>query len=671
MRRPMEPTVEHKSLYVSLLVLTVFFALFEISFFIQCQQAYLDGFLEVSQQLKLPLCILPDIIIFIMIQVMIHGVFCIMTCLTVIGLHHLFIKLHLFKCGILIWFWFLCSIMIANQYSFPNSKFAELTTFFIPDLELLFYSMLVSSSVIILLSLLGYLKKYPRHTLLMFFSCVSIGLFFNTSQTKTQKTASLQYPNIIIIGIDSLRPDVLGFFGSSLNTPFIDGMLAKSTVFLDAVTPLARTFPSWATILSGKHPSVFGVRSNLSSQAHLSLDETLPSILQAKGYFTMYATDESRFSNIDKNFGFDAIVSPPMGINDFLLGSLNDFPISNLLINTSIGERLFPHSYANRGAFFVYDPRSFLTRLKNRLKQAPKNQPLFLGVHFCLPHFPYTWRQYRGDKDSVLHRYQQSVRAVDTQLQQLLDDLAKQGYLKNSIVIMLSDHGEAIELTGDRATQKELFQASGVPSRFYPPAMMDEAFDSSAGHGTDVLGLTQYHTLLAWRDYRSNANGKTLSGLISLEQIRPTILEALKLAGNKDDKSLVPAIYDRLAAVKPKTIFFESDFSPESIRTVYPELSKVFLEGIQLFEADQKNGRLVLKKSMEQMVIKSKQYAILENDWALASYPQNNKKRLSVLVNLKTGLWTTDMTSDFAKSAHAEELLAKLLKFYQQDFSTT
>ncbi len=36
-------------------------------------------------------------------------------------------------------------------------------------------------------------------------------------------------------------------------------------------------------------------------------------------------------------------------------------------------------------------------------------------------------------------------------------------------------------------------------SRFYPPSLDKEEVNQSAGHGTDVLGLTQYHSLLAFK----------------------------------------------------------------------------------------------------------------------------------------------------------------------------
>src|SRR5207253_529486 len=153
------------------------------------------------------------------------------------------------------------------------------------------------------------------------------------------------------------------YFGYDRPTPYLDSLLESSTVFPDAVTPLARTFPSWSSLLTGLYPRQSRIRSNLADQTDLQLTSTLPAILRNHGYETIYATDETRFSNIDKNFGFDRIIGPPMGLNDFLIGNFNDFPLSNLFVNTVIGKILFPYNYANRAPHFTYDPDSFLKSL--------------------------------------------------------------------------------------------------------------------------------------------------------------------------------------------------------------------------------------------------------------------------------------------------------------------
>jgi len=62
-------------------------------------------------------------------------------------------------------------------------------------------------------------------------------------------------PNIILIGVDSLRRDAVGQVRGLGVTPNIDVFLRDGAhTFNDAVTPLARTFASWTAILSGRNP---------------------------------------------------------------------------------------------------------------------------------------------------------------------------------------------------------------------------------------------------------------------------------------------------------------------------------------------------------------------------------------------------------------------------------
>ena len=286
----------------------------------------------------------------------------------------------------------LLTILAANQYYFPNSKFAELSSLvlFNATITTIALSLLFAAcGIMIFLALAGLLYRLRRHLIITLISCFIIFMLYEflfKSEERYQSLASSSRPNIILIGMDSLRPDFLSYSGFDRKTPYLDSFLEQSTVFAEAVTPLARTFPSWSSLLTGQYPRELNIRSNLSSQKQLRLDATLSSILKQNGYETIYATDETRFSNIDRNFGFDRIISPPMGLNDFLIGNFNDFPLSNLLINTLAGKWLFPHSYANRPRI-ILSPDIFAL-LKPVLEEI--ENPVFSCFSTC----PYLWASF-------------------------------------------------------------------------------------------------------------------------------------------------------------------------------------------------------------------------------------------------------------------------------------
>lgn len=675
----MQQSTQIKSgLFWYLLSLTLLFMCTELSFFIQSSQVYLGEFGYVSRHLQIPYVVIPGILFFIFAQLFIHFTFTVMIWLLArLNGHALNLSWQQTqKVGLSLWVIGLVTVLLANEYYFPFSKFAEITKLLIPysilPVCLTFVSGLFFASVILAVFTIfrfALRKRWLSLFLLISSSLLSLLVFAHRQHPVTSPATALK-PNIILIGVDSLRPDFLGYFGSLQPTPAMDKFLNHATVFADAITPLARTFPAWVSILTGEYPKKNGVRFNLAEQKELDLTETLPAILRQHGYETIFAMDETRFSNIDTNFGFDEIITPPIGFNDFLLGTMNDFPLSNLLINSWIGHKLFINSYANRAVYYTYEPDSFINLLKPALEK-PRTKPLFLVVHFCLPHFPYFWSSFHTQSTYALRHYQASVMRVDTQVQDFLRLLQQNNLLQHSMVVLLSDHGEAVELHGDRVTDAALFiPGTNNPNKtlphFYPPSFDFETIDQSAGHGTDVLGLSQYHSLLSFRFYGlGKQTNKNIAGIVSLMDIKPTILDLLHIQYKKvSGKSLVELINGTKKTVPVDDFFIESDFSPEAVRSVHPETRRLLFEGIDFFQINPETMRLTVKPSMANLIITSKQYADLYGSWILALYPQNKKPMTPILVNLLTGHWTDDLNTDFAKKSPAQHMLKALKNFY-------
>lgn len=669
----------NKELFFYLLLLTGFFFLLEVSFFIQCNKAYLNDFQYVTDHLPIPLTVLPGILFFIIAQLVVHLGYCLLAWVVALGLVSL-TKQDTLAVGISVWLFGLFTMLLANQYFFPNSKFAELTAVIFANTKLT-YMLLIGCSVIcaILLfiatiSIIPWLVRGTRTQILptaSFLLCLIFiaNYFYQPISTSPQDASTAARPNIIVIGIDSLRPDFLSYNGGRAATPFLDNLLNRAVIFPQAVTSAARTFPSWVSLLTGEYPRQIGVRYDLADQEGINFSQSLPAILMRHGYSTIYATDETRFSNIDKNLGFQNIISPPMGLNDFLLGTFNDFPISNLLVNTKVGKWLFPYSYANRPGYITYNPDTFISLLKYEIPVI-RHQPLFLAVHFCLPHTPYLWAGLSENNTDYLQRYVASLQRVDQQLNDFFKLLQENQLLQHALIVVMSDHGEALELSGDRITAKALYQGKHPIPNFYPPSLDNEAVNESAGHGTDVLGLPQYRSLLAFLSYGDHSwPRKKVNGTVSLQSIQPTVLNLIGIQSTASALSLANIITKQTVKVLPEHIFIESDLSPRAIRTVYPEIHEAMLEGIHLFSIHPSTTRLTFKKEMGFKIIRSKQYADIYGDWILALYPTDKNSRIAILVNLKTGEWTDDMHSPLAKQAPVFQMYEKMKYFYQDELS--
>jgi arylsulfatase A-like enzyme len=92
-------------------------------------------------------------------------------------------------------------------------------------------------------------------------------------------------PNILFIITDQQRTDTIGVYGSDMGaTPTLDRMAASGCRFENAYCNNPLCMPSRASILTGKYPSVNGVRAN-GVLAHLG-QQLLPELLSAAGYDT-------------------------------------------------------------------------------------------------------------------------------------------------------------------------------------------------------------------------------------------------------------------------------------------------------------------------------------------------------------------------------------------------
>jgi arylsulfatase A-like enzyme len=681
-----QQTKKNHPLFLYLLLLTFFFIIIEISFLIQLNGLYLGDYKLISDRLKIPDSIIPGILYFIFIQLCLHFAFTVVIwgMARLIGSAFYFSWKTVEKLGFGFWFLGILTIITANEYLYPNSKFASLTSYIFHHRYAGFFLSLFASLMLIvcILSILSFLivsSKKIKITVAGLGAIIAAPFLFNHFHSPaTIDAATVDKPNIIFIGIDSLRPDFLGYFGyKQQRTPYLDEFLNQSAVFSDAVTPIARTFPSWVSILTGEYPKHNGVRFNLPDMSKFDWQSTLPAILRQHGYETIFSTDEVRFSNIDERFGFDKVVTPPEGFNDFLIGSMNDFPLSNLFVNTAAGKYLFPHSFGNRPAIDTYDPDSFLKLLEPTLATS-RSKPLFFAVHFCLPHFPYYWGKAPFHTKSI-DNYRDSVHRVDQQFRDLLVMLKKYNLLQHSIVVVLSDHGEAIELPGDRATDASLFipgpgNKKAIIPQFYPKSFDYETLNQTAGHGTDILGLPQYHTVLAFRLFGLDFSNQTeiIPNFVSLMDIKPTILQFLHIPINHNDDGNVLTdliLNQKTVPLAQKDFFMETDFSPASVRTVHPETRNVLFEGITFFQIDPITTRLTVKKSMADLIISSKQYADVYGNWILALNPQNKSYMTPILVNLETGLWTNDLRTPFAKASPAAHMLLAMKNFYGNDIT--
>jgi arylsulfatase A-like enzyme len=250
-------------------------------------------------------------------------------------------------------------------------------------------------------------------------------------------------PNLVLVTIDTLRADHIGAYGSTLaRTPALDGLAARGARFTHAQSAVPLTGPSHATILTGLYPPAHGVRDNIV----FTLDprhRTLASLLGGQGYRT--AAFVGAYP-VAAAFGFR------QGFDVFS----EDFKESPI-----------PGAGAQRPANEVVDAAlGWLSK--------PAEAPFFVWTHLYDPHAPYDPPEpYRSTLAG--HPYDGEIAFADAQVGRLLDWVRASGHDKDTVIAILSDHGESLGEHGEvthavLAYEATLHVPSSWPGRACPRA---------------------------------------------------------------------------------------------------------------------------------------------------------------------------------------------------------
>ena len=246
---------------------------------------------------------------------------------------------------------------------------------------------------------------------------ISIAVLIITSSVYPA-SGNLKDPNILLITIDTLRHDRLGVYSDKyIHTPHVDKLASQSWVFDWAFAHNPVTLPSHTNILTGVTPIYHGISDNpgfVLADEFLTLAEFLKEKKYSTGAFIGSFPLDSRFG---LNQGFD--------VYDDNYGT----------------QSVLEFYFIERPAEEVIEPAMGWI--------SGQKQKWFAWIHIFDPHEPYSPpspydRIYSDDL------YSGEVAYVDSQLGILFDFLEKNDSLKNTIIILTADHGEALGEKGER-----------------------------------------------------------------------------------------------------------------------------------------------------------------------------------------------------------------------------
>jgi arylsulfatase A-like enzyme len=259
-------------------------------------------------------------------------------------------------------------------------------------------------------------------------------------------------PNILLIGLDTVRADAVGpRSGRPTLTPALDALAAESDVWLDAYSTFNVTNPSFASIftgLYGKHHGAYELTPPGLSPEHTTLAE----ILSAAGYRTA-AVISARFLGAPESGiaqGFEKVRRP----EDSTFAAENAVAIAM----QQIDDRSEP--------FFIFlhlfdahtphtPPEPFATG------ERPAAAPTMTAVEKWSPFRPLGPRDFEDWRlGGARDLYDGEIAYMDREIGRLLDFLRSRGLLERTLVAVLADHGENLNEHGVSYRHAGLFEST-------------------------------------------------------------------------------------------------------------------------------------------------------------------------------------------------------------------
>lgn len=245
--------------------------------------------------------------------------------------------------------------------------------------------------------------------------------------------------NVVLLSIDTLRADALGFWGHTPSlTPAIDALAARGDTFPATYTTINSTNPSFVSMMTGLYPKNHHVYDLVSALP--ASQETLIERFDKAGYITravLAATHLGSSSGLHQ--GVHALIQP--------VGQFYGETVTNVALH------------------YLQEP-------------AEMPEPFFLWLHYFDPHVPHNppapwaegevperpfglrpvtaWQAFRKVGRLPFERqpprfldgnrqlYMSEVAYVDRQVERVLQSIEEQGLADRTLLVFVADHGETL-----------------------------------------------------------------------------------------------------------------------------------------------------------------------------------------------------------------------------------
>ncbi len=262
--------------------------------------------------------------------------------------------------------------------------------------------------------------------------------------------------NVLLLLIDTLRADHLGAYGYHRDTsPVLDQLAAEGVLFEDVTSAAPTTFPSINSLFTSRTPDLFyrtsvqdfGIPEEITTLAEALRAAGLrtaaispsPVVRQAPSFFNPSGGFGQGFDSFDESCGYKERHVPP-----YTTPCVNEKALEILDELTAEGNPFF---------FYVHylDPHDpYVPPEEDRVFSSDYESPLqFINEGRT---YPLTRALFGTDEpvelterdiQHMVDLYDDEIRGVDAAIGELLARLEELGALEDTLVVVVSDHGES------------------------------------------------------------------------------------------------------------------------------------------------------------------------------------------------------------------------------------
>src|ERR1043166_8478683 len=267
---------------------------------------------------------------------------------------------------------------------------------------------------------------------------------------RTLPAATPGSPNVLLIVLDTVRAKSTSLYGYERETtPSLKHWASRGVLFDEAVAPAPFTLTSHGSMFSGKYPHEMAADWTVPLETGFP---TLAEVLHAHGYLTAGFVGNTWYAG--RQTGLDR------GFGHYLA---HRFELNEILVRSALCRTLLRLPGTPPPAPAINE--SFLSWVAKR-----PQRPFFAFINYCDCHVPYEpdpqeqtasreeQRQVffwgidapmaaQADTNSVILRlardaYENCLHGLDRHVGELLKAIEDRGDLKNTIIVITSDHGE-------------------------------------------------------------------------------------------------------------------------------------------------------------------------------------------------------------------------------------